>query len=371
MKKALIITGIVIAVLAVLAFVFRDTLQFAMMRMMLKPSEAFADTVAPDPPDYTNLAHWAALPEREDNADVTPAGITDNQAFAAADVFFIHPTTYYSNEGWNQPLGNATANGITDNAVMRGQASVFNGCCRIYAPRYRQATLFAFFDLQGEGQPAIDLAYTDVERAFDYYLDHFNDGRPFILAGHSQGGLHLDTLLDRRIHATPLAARVIAAYPVGYYLDDSNGIPVCTSPSQTGCQVTWNSLAPEAQAFSQSANDICVNPLNWRTDGSHADFAENLGAVAWGGFSDDVPTRPGEPIPGVADARCDGSRLIVTEIRSPDFPSMFGEGNYHIYDYSLFYMNIRENAELRTRSYFAGQLAGKSARHDGGEPGGQ
>ena len=222
--------------------------------------------------------------------------------------------------------------------------------CRVYVPRYRQATLYSFFDQEGDGGLAIDFAYQDVLAAFHYYLKNYNEGRPFILAGHSQGGLHLDTLLREEINGTDLQARMIAAYPIGYYLDGGNGIPVCQSAGQTGCQVTWNSLAPGVEGFRNSINDICVNPLNWSADGQRADFSENSGAVAYG-FIEDAGT-DGVVEAGIADAQCIDGVLVVSEVRSDHYSSeLFGEGNYHVYDYSLFHMNIRDNAVLRTETY--------------------
>ncbi len=352
MKKFLIVLGAIIGIAVVLGLIFRDVVQFAVMGYMMQPDQSFADTTPPPAPDYANQLHWAALPGVDDKADVTPNGAEDHQASAIADVFFIHPTTYYESTGWNQALDDATANAITDNGVLRNQASVFNTCCRVYAPRYRQASLYSFFVQEGEGGDAIDFAYQDVVAAFHYYIEHYNQGRPFILAGHSQGGLHLDTLLREEINGTSLQDRMIAAYPVGYYLDGSNGIPVCQTAEQTGCQVTWNSLAPEAPGFRDASNDICVNPINWTADGTHADFAENKGAVTFG-FLDD--SGGGAVEAGVADAQCVDGILRIAEVRSEHYPPvMFGEGNYHVYDYSLFHMNIRENAVLRTERYLAG-----------------
>jgi len=358
MKKALIIIGAVVAVVVIAAVVFRDALQFAAMSFMMQPAESFADTEPPPAPDYANPDHWAALPGREDLADVTPTGaVRDNQAEAEVDVFFIHPTTYYENSGWNQDLANEPVNAITDYGVLRNQASVFNGCCRIYAPRYRQATLYSFFDLEGGGQNAIDFAYEDVARAFRHYLDHYNQGRPFILAGHSQGALHLDTLLGKEMQGSSNAERMIAAYPIGYYVDGSNGFPVCQSAEQTGCQVTWNALAPGVERFDDTPNPICVNPLTWRADGAYADFSANLGAVTYGFSLDDEP--PSEAIePGIADAQCIDGALIVTEVRSEHYPTLlFGDGNYHVYDFNLFHMNLRANAEARTRAFLEAQDA--------------
>ena len=129
----------------------------------------------------------------------------------------------------------------------------------------------AFFDDSESGPQALALAYEDVIAAFRYYVTHFNEGRPFVLAAHSQGSRHADYLMADEIVGTELANRMIAAYPVGFEIDGSNGVPVCDTPTQTGCQVTWNSVGPAAGALFASPDNICVNPLTWRGDGAHAD----------------------------------------------------------------------------------------------------
>ncbi|MCZ6644319.1 MAG: DUF3089 domain-containing protein [Gammaproteobacteria bacterium] len=347
MKKALLVIGAVLIVVIGLGITFRDTVQFVLMAITLQPDVGFDETTPPTPPDYDNPDHWAALPNRKDQADVVPVGAyPDNQADAQVDVFFIHPTTYLTSDSWNQPLDHKTTNTMTDEFVLRNQASVFNGCCKIYAPRYRQATLYSFFDQEGGGSAAIDLAYQDVLSAFHYYLTHYNQDRPFIIAGHSQGSTHSDKLLREEIAGTELQQRLVAAYPIGYFLDGSNGIPVCNSPTQTGCQVTRNTVGMAAAQFRDTASDICVNPLSWQTDGARASHELNLGAVAH--------EVAGQPEPGVTDAQCIDGRLIVTEIRSENYSNMMmGPDNYHIYDYSLFHLNIRKNVEARVAAYLA------------------
>ncbi len=348
MKKALIVIAVIVALLAIAAYVFRDTIGFMIMLASTSPDSTFAEDTRHPAPDYSNPDHWAALPDLDDPADVSPNGLDlDNQATALVDVFFIHPTTYYKADHWNQPLDDIEANTFTDDQVLRNQASVFNSCCRIYVPRYRQATLFSFMDDGADGAQAIRHAYEDVKAAFDHYMGHYNDNRPFILAGHSQGGLHADTLLKEVINGAPYQDLMVAAYPVGYNLDGSNGIPVCDHAEQTGCQVTWNAVGPEAPAFGDTSTSICVNPLNWTNDGSYAGFDHNLGAVSFtagGGVLEK----------GITDAQCIDGRLIVTEVRSDGYQNMmFGPGNYHVYDYSFFHMNIRENAMQRSLAYLA------------------
>src|SRR5204862_7705510 len=135
---------------------------------------------------------------------------------AATNVFFLHPTTYLNPARWNAAFddpGKGVGGGGVE-TTLRAQASAFAKCCRIFAPRYRQATLYAFLDTEGEGVKAIDLAYQDVRRAFDAFVAR-NSGKPFIIAGHSQGSIHLLRLIQERIAGTSLQQLLIAAYPIG------------------------------------------------------------------------------------------------------------------------------------------------------------
>ena len=368
MKKILWGLAILVVVAAIGAWQYRDV--FVMMRRFqaMKPDHSFAQDPPPAAPDYSLPVNWAALPDRADDADVVPdATVVDRQATAAVDVFFVHPTTYYSPAHWNQPLGDTTADRFTDLFVLRNQASVFNSCCRIYAPRYRQATVYSFLDQGADGPAALALAYGDVEQAFDYFIQHYNRGRPFIIAGHSQGSTHLRRLLERRITGSPLVARLVAAYPIGFainqdeYLKAVPDVPVCSTPQQTTCLVTWNTVGPQVRRVQDTSRDICVNPLSWSTDGERADFAMNVGGVTFNRhFGTSVESlQEGSEFnphiePGVADAQCRDGQLRISEIRSANFPSRpMGRDNYHIYDLSLFYMNVRRNAEERAERFIA------------------
>ena len=348
MRKWLIGIGAAGVVFIGLGVVYRDPLLFAVINLLITPSHSFDQAAPPIEPDYSRLDHWAALPGRQDWADRVPVGnFIDSQEKASVDVFFLHPTTYVSAESWNQSLNDNSTNLRTDQFVMQGQASVFNGCCRVYAPRYRQATLYSFFDVSGSGEQALALAYRDVREAFRYYLTYFNKGRPFVVAGHSQGSHHLDKLLAEEIAGTPLANQMVAAYPIGYEINGDNGIPVCEHPTQTGCQITWNSVGPHVGEFLGSSDNVCVNPLTWRNDSIPATHDANIGSVNF--------EAGGEPEPGVADAECRSGRLWISEIRSRHYLLMpLGRDNYHIYDYALFYLSIRENVQRRVEAFMHG-----------------
>lgn len=372
MKKILIGVLFVALLAGAAAWVYRDEISMLMAFNKLKPQQPFRSASMPMTPDYSLSESWAALPDREDAADALPAtGVVDQQTTAAVDVFFVHPTTYFGTDNWNQPLGDERVNQLTDLFVMRGQAAAFNGCCRIYAPRYRQATIYSFIDDSGSGTSALQLAYNDVERAFDYFIRHYSHDRPFVLASHSQGSMHLAKLLERRITGTYLRDRMVVAYPIGFSLDVEQlaksvpDVPVCQSAKQTGCMASWNAVGPAVKQFADTSKNICVNPLTWTTDGAAAEAALNLGGVSYpgtfAGSLSELKELPqdfidAKPVlePGVADAQCIDGMLVVREIRSTHYASRpMGRDNYHIYDYHLFAMNLRQNVELRVAQYLA------------------
>jgi len=346
MRKVIYWVGGIIVLVAVLGFFTRSYLGMIVISFFIEPRHSFEEQPVPEAPDYFKEEHWAALPDREDYADVTRApDIIDNQVSAGVDVFFVHPTTYVSSESWNQPLDNENANRLTDEWVMRDQASVFNDCCKIYAPRYRQATLHSFQDQSGSGEDALNLAYEDVKSAFKFFIQNYNQGRPFILASHSQGSRHADRLLEEEIVSTELFPRLIVAYLIGFSVDASNNAPVCERSDQVNCQVSWNASTEDALVKLAQPGDICVNPLSWRADANLVSASENLGSVT---FSSE-----GGIDRGMADARCSDGSLFVSEVGSDRYTNNmpFGPGNYHMHDYSFFYMNIRENAEKRIANF--------------------
>lgn len=323
---------------------------------ILKPRHDFA-TYTPYPgPDYAQDSLWAALPTRHDSADAAPrySGLRDEQATAAADVFFIHPTTYYWNEAWNADLTRAKLNRYTDRTTIRQQASAFNAAGRIYAPRYRQATLYSFFDEETtNGQAALDFAYGDVKAAFQYYLAHHNQGRPIIIAGHSQGTAHATRLLHEFFDTDPkLRRQLVAAYLIGFKVkpDEYQAIRPCADSLETGCFISYNAVAtgndyPPFHPF------VATNPLTWTLDTLLAPAALNRGGVGQEFKRID---------PHVTSAKVHQGLLWVTPPKPGGYPRFLLPGrpelrhSYHIADYGLFYLNIRQNAKARVRAWQSG-----------------
>ncbi len=173
--------------------------------------------------DYSNLAHWAAHPDKTDMADISPnEDITDEQERAIADVFFIHPTTFIQKANrniWNADINDELVNAQTDQKSIKNQASVFNGSARVFAPRYRQVHLKGFIrEKSRKTKVALDLAYQDVAKAFEYYLEHWHKNRPLIIASHSQGTRHAERLIRDYIDGQDLSDQFVTAYLVGGYV---------------------------------------------------------------------------------------------------------------------------------------------------------
>lgn len=331
---------------------------------------------APPPPDYALASNWAARAGAPGAAATVAPGATPAAVTPPVDVFYINPTSYRSDVNWNQPVADSPANAYTDGRVVARQAGIFNACCRVFAPRYRQASTRAFRAMAGGGEEAFAIAYADVQRAFDHYVKHDNKGRPFILVGHSQGARHAAQLLEDRIDGTPLHTRLVAAYVVGIDLAVGEfgarykGIAPCTTPEQTGCVIAWNSILPGADldrlGLPFSARYVarfgdnpgkapfCINPLTFDAARPAAGTDASQGAVP--GDPDAAPLQA--LVAHAVAARCEKGFLIVEPAPALALKPLPG-GSMHYHDYSLFYADIRANALLRAAAW---RPQGKPAR---------
>ncbi|HUF28591.1 MAG TPA: DUF3089 domain-containing protein [Gemmatimonadaceae bacterium] len=336
---------------------------------LLDPGSHFDHGETPPAPDYDSPHAWAALPLMADAAD---AALTQHpgidQLTAPVDVFFVHPTTWMGRR-WNVPFDSDAVIESTARGSMLIQASVFNGCCAVHAPRYRQANGMAFIDPRPAGDSALAVAYVDVVRAFDTFEARGNRGRPFILAGHSQGTVLATRLLRERIIGSPAEERLVAAYLVGGPLagrDLGAGLELCEAADDVACVVAFNARGPgysphrfefagdAGPGADPMAGRACVNPLSWTTDTATAPASLHRGAV----FLD-----AGEPrvLPEFATAACrDGTlevRLLgdVPRRRAVDRILLWfmGDGNYHSIEYQLFYLNLREDASRRVQRFLS------------------
>lgn len=365
-RKFLYVVAFLIVLAIAAAFAYR-LFGNEFLKMALVPSGQFEAQSAPRADTYAKPDMWLARPDKPKNPALwLPDGVAPPAKVGAAAVFFIHPTSYLEKTHWNAPLDNREAN---DRAALflRGQASAFNAVGEVWAPRYRQATFGAFLTSEAAAGQALGAAYRDVDAAFTEFLKEAGD-RPIILAGHSQGALHLTRLLKDRVAGTPLAKRVVAAYAVGWPISRTAdlpalGLPECAKPEQTGCILSWQSFGEPADTslitdtFDASTGltgqprkgtaMVCTNPLTGAV-GGQAPASANLGTLF---PSDDLSTATLKA--SQVGARCFG-RGFLSIGDGPDMGKyVLPGGNYHVFDYSLFWGNVRADAARRMAAFSA------------------
>lgn len=282
-------------------------------------------------------------------------------------VFFVPPTSFLKAGGteWNATLDDATTNSRA-RTFLRGLASPFNRADELWAPKYRQAAAGAFLTDQPEAQMAIDAAYADVAQAFDYFLDSVNEDKPIVLAGHSQGSVHILRLLMEKAEARGITDRIAAVYAIGWPISVEHDLPAlplpaCASPDQQGCILAYSAFSDDGNAdfFGQRYETtpgldgeprgngpiLCVNPLTGST-GGEAPASANLGTLK---PSEDLSS--GELVAGAIPARCDERGLLLIGDPPELGPGVLPGGNYHVYDIPLFWKNLQEDVLRRVNAW--------------------
>lgn len=291
-------------------------------------------------PDYSIPDNWCALPFRKDAADYLPAGeawIEDDKK--QVDVFYIYPTLYMKGKSWNADIQNKKLNQRIDRFPVKYQASIFNRSARVYAPRYRQAIIHSFYDTTSNGTKALDFAYEDIKRAFQYYLTHYNQGRPIIIASHSQGSFHARRILKDFFENDTLKKHLVCAYTIGYamYKNDYLTLKPCTDEKQNECYVTWSSFREgyKPPANSKLIGNVYINPITWLTD--------TIPAEGRGSLLLNLKKKK----PYKTRAYIHNSYLWV----KTSTPIVNTWKNLHLVDMNLFWYDIRNNVDKRIKFY--------------------
>lgn len=304
---------------------------------------------SPPLPDYGNLNHWAAHPVKADPSDSIPGPLRKTYMFdSTVDVFFLYPTSLTDGKDtrWNADINDAGINAKTDYSSILYQASVFNEY-NVYAPRYRQAHYRSYFSEDtAAARAAFALAYADIRQAFQYYLAHYNQGRPIIIASHSQGTTHAIELIKEFFDNTALQNKLVAAYLVGMYIPGNafTQLRVCTNATQVNCYCGWrtyevNYIPPFV--LKEKITSSVTNPLSWSTDTAWQKAELNQGAIL---------RKFNKVYRKVSDARVNNGILWT---HKPKFPGSFllKTKNYHIGDINLYYYSIRNNVRQRVAVY--------------------
>jgi hypothetical protein len=346
---ALLLLGLALLLAAGVA-VFWDDLQ----RNALDPKIPYQTYHPPKAPDYADRASWYLMPTR-----LAPVTAAD----AAVDIFFLSPTTYDGREQWNAPIDDRRGGKLFRRAMAPNYAGPFVRLGRIFAPRYRQASLYSQLTLRDDAQEARQFAYGDAAEAFRFYLTHYNQGRPFILVGVEQGGTLATRLLSDVVAPDPeLMKRLVAAYlPETMVPADAPPIPPCMRKGETGCLAAWVSVSQGDLAQGLPARPlvwshgelvtlnrrptVCFNPLLGAVSDAPAPPRLNLGAANATGLEWDA--RPAFLARQVG-AQCKDGVLQVTRPKSGVFKRTGSWADRRkVPAYNLFYGDIEADAMAR------------------------
>jgi len=317
---------------------------------MTKP---FSESEVPKTPDYSNLNSWIAHPEIKDSilSDFYPENIDELKA----DVFYIYPTliTDKKNNSWNADIYDEKQNDIIRGTAIQYQASAWAKAGKIYSPIYRQAHYRVFFEpyTNNGGLLAGEIAYKDIKRAFTYYIDNLNNGRPIIIAGHSQGAVHCKMLLRDFFDGTQLKDRLIAAYLIGTNIKEDyfKELKPMYNPKENKGYVSWNTYRKNKNPrenfdpayFSWKNNSVVVNPITWDNSAS-TEFDQHKGLLFYNNeiYPKTIKIKVFDGIVWSNVPRKVPKRILLSLVK-----------NYHIGDINFFWKDISENSKIRVKKW--------------------
>ncbi len=299
--------------------------------------------------DYSKKSAWLHLPNSNH----------------AVDVFFLYPTAWTRQPG--APLY-CEMNNKSMHAgaamMMKVEASAYKPVANLYAPYYRQvdAKWILSYPLEDMEEYFAGVPYVDAIAAFEYYLKHYNNGRPFILAGHSQGSAVTKAILKYYMPKHPeVFKRMVAAYVIGFFvseeeLKDFPHLKFAQGADDTGVIISWNVEAPDMKIDNPlaPAGSISINPINWSRGTETVPADKSLGSLVCSKATGSV-----KRINKLADAKVNAQRGTVEcstvdiETYGSGVGGLFPRGVYHMNDYGFYYYNLRQNVANRIEKYLA------------------
>lgn len=293
--------------------------------------------------NYGDINNWVYAPVENSTWDV--------------DVFFIAPTVFLGRENQLNMSLEDTALRHNFTGAINMEKGIYDQQANFYAPYYRQAALYAYKITPAADAPCFDLAYQDVKAAFLYYLEHFNQDRPIVLAGFSQGGDMVLRLLKDVYQDKRLQDRLVAAYAIGWRVTAKEAaaypqLKMAQGEKDTGVIISFNTEADYIKtSLLVPDTTLGINPLNWTISETYADKSLNKGAV----FTD-YDGKVIKQVDNFTGAYLDKKRgtLKVIDVNAADYPPLldvFQPGVFHIYDYLFFYQNLKENVKQRIDAF--------------------
>ena len=291
--------------------------------------------------DYSEIENWAYCETENDQK--------------TADVFFVCPTVFDGSEKEHNMRLDDTETKMNFLGAINMEKGIYDEDGRFFAPYYQQAGFVVYTMEMEDREGYLELAYRDVKAAFTYYMEHYNEGRPIVIAGFSQGADLSIRLMKDCFADEEKRKLLVACYAIGWSiteeeLEEYPHLRFATGENDTGVIISFNSEAEnidDSLMIPAGTKTLAINPLSWKHDGSIADKNLNDGAC----FTDYDGNIVNE-VPHLTGAYIDSERgaLKVTDVTPEEYPAgvdLFEDGIYHLYDYQFFYRNIQKNVKAR------------------------
>lgn len=362
------ITGGLIATLIITlttVIIYRDDI----FQNIQDPRQPFQTYEPPEAPIYAESAAWLSQPD----LSIDPYTLD-----VKGDVFVVVPSVYRGGEHYVLPSDDLVRKSKLERIVRPNYVTPYGDAGRLFAPFYRQASLYSYMTTREDARLAQDFAYQDVKRAFELFLTQSPPERPIVLVGHNQGASHVLRLLHDFFSGEEsaslrqrLAVAYVIDYPVPLDLFDENLAPLtlCETSNDVNCVAAFGAFMPGEQSIAErfttrllvhdgegfeSVEDrplACINPLLWSRAEDYAPERLHKGGVAAEGLEPDI--RPAA-LPNQAGAQCQGGLLLVDRPRSSSLrrPLQVG-GKFRTLPSNLFYEDLKQNAVERVNALLA------------------
>ena len=309
-------------------------------------SMAFYEKNLPAKPNYAESKSWAAIPGKY---PLVLRSFDKMKNAKKADVFYIYPTllTDKKNKDWNADIWTSSIREDVFQTALKYQASAWLKACDLYVPFYRQAHYRIFDEAYIKaGEPAWEIAYQDVKNAFQYFLKHYNKGKPIIIASHSQGSMHAKRLIKEFFDQKPLQNQLVAAFLIGtrIFPDEFESIYPLECAEAVGGFVSWNSYKMDKLPKNYESwykGGVTTNPISWDIE-MNSKVSDHKGLL-----NEDLNIYP----------RCLRVKVIngLLWTTLPKIPGRFFLSliqDYHFADINLFWKDIEENAITRVNAWY-------------------
>jgi len=374
-EKPFLLAGLVLFFMTLIViYLYRDDI----FQTIQDPRQPFQTYTKPVAPDYSMAEAWLAQPDLTQDPYEHPS---------AGDVFVVVPSVYRGGKHWVLRSDDLKRKNKLQRIVRPNYVAPYGSAGRLFAPYYRQASLYSFMTAREDARKAQDFAYQDVKRAFNVFLENSPPERPIILVGHNQGASHVQRLLAD-FFMGDLSKRLAAAYVIDYPLPldlfntTLKGLKPCETINDTSCVNAFGAFMPGDDVIAnrfvsrllvhdgqnyisvQGRPLLCTNPLLWNLSEDYAPQRLHLGGVAAEGLDPDMKPAAMTKQAGV---QCEDGILYVDKPKSRSLrrPLKVG-GKFRTLPSNLFYEDLRVNAEKRVQSLLdSGTLPKRATKLDG------